>query len=177
MRTCNTYRAAPTDFLPQKRPKKIAKASPLELKSNIASAHIAKIGQHFKDTESPEKFIIDSIVLPTKTSGPESKTFFYKMFYSTQYNHPTHSRVFEYIPCSEISNTKYVRWIPRGNSSIAAAILSAAPHDMLRNPNQTHDGLTLNFKHKTDPKHHRYRGVSSIAKIRHSPTYSLYSNT
>ena len=59
-------RAAPTDFLPQRKRKKTAKdryrpPSPDELKSNFARAHISKIGQHFIDTETSEEFIIDSI--------------------------------------------------------------------------------------------------------------------
>jgi len=156
-------RAAPahTDFFPQKRPKKRKPAKdpyrsllPSELKSKAARAHTARIGQHFKDTESSEEFIIDSIVMSTKSSGAGSKTLYYKMFEFSQYNQPTHSRTFEYTPCSEISKAKYVEWIPRGNSSIAAAILSATPRDPNRNPNQTQDGRSLNFRRakELDPR-------------------------
>ena len=152
-------REAPREFLPRKTRKRTKKdpyrpLSPTELKSKAARAHTSRIGQHFRDTQTSEEFIIDSIALPTKTSGPGSRTFFYKMFDSNQYNHPTHSRVFEYTPCSEISNAKWVNWIPRGKSSIAAAILSATPRDMERSPNQTPEGLTLNFRRakNLDPK-------------------------
>ena len=147
----SSNKAAPTDFLPQRKRKKTAKdryrpPSPAELKSKAARAHTSRIGQHFRDTQTSEEFIIDSIVLPTKTSGPGSKTFFYKMFDSKQYNNPTRSREFEYTPCSEILSAKWVNWIPRGKSPIAAAILSSAPRDMLRNPNQTYDGKNLTFR-------------------------------
>ena len=144
---------APTEFFPQRRPRKKKAAKdpyrpllPTELKSASARAYTARIGQHFKDKVSSEEFVIDSIVLPTKTSGRGSKTHFYKMFDTNQYNHPTRSRTFEYTPCSEISKAKYVQWLPRGTSSIAASILSDTPRDLLRNPNQTYEGITLNFK-------------------------------
>jgi len=149
----NRAAPAPADFFPQRRPRKRKPAKdpyrlllPSELKSASARAYTAKIGQHFKDKASSEEFVIDSIVLPTKNSGRGSKTHFYKMFDTNQYNHPTRSRTFEYTPCAEISKAKYVQWLPRGTSSIAASILSDTPRDLLRNPNQTYEGITLNFK-------------------------------
>ena len=123
---------------------------PAERKQQRFRLYLSRVGQHFRDTETDEVLVIDSVVMPSKLKGPGSNTPFYKMFYTTQFFKPTASREFEYTSCVDILRAKYVEWIPRGKSPVAAAILSLKPPTMTRSLNQTPDGKPLNFKKSKD---------------------------
>ena len=58
---------------------------PAERKQPKFRAYLSRVGQHFRDTESNEVLVIDSVVMPTKLKGPGSNTPYYKMFLSTQF--------------------------------------------------------------------------------------------
>jgi hypothetical protein len=60
-----------------------------------------KIGQHFRDKQTGEELVIDSVVMPTGT-GKGSKTPFFRMFLVEEYQRPTAVRTYAYTPCSEI---------------------------------------------------------------------------
>ena len=116
---------------------------PTEKNISKISKFINRIGQHFADSEDNIEFIIDSIVMPNVNSGYGSKTPHFKMFLVSEYDKPTTSRAYEYTRCSEIMSAKYVKWVPRGSSTIAAAILAKKPRDKARAPNQTATGDKL----------------------------------
>jgi hypothetical protein len=122
---------------------------PTERSSQRLRKFLFRIGERFRDTETNETFVIDSVVMPITSSGPGSRTPFYKMFSTAQYAVPTLAREFEYTPCSEINSAQYVEWLPREPEPTAAAILSSVPRDPAREPNQTLDGKQLNFKRAT----------------------------
>jgi len=88
--------------------------------------------------------------MPDKLKGPGSNTPFYKVFYTTQFFKPSASRELEYTSCVDTLRAKYVEWIHRGTSPVAAAILSLKPPTMTRALNQTPDGKPLNFKKSKD---------------------------
>jgi len=112
-----------------------------------------KIGQHWTDKETNEKFIINTIVMPTKSSGKGCKTPHYSFFNISQENLPTQVRHLQYTRCSELNNANYINWIPRNNSNLVMSIISNTPKDPNRALNQTLDGQILNFNKamKMDP--------------------------
>jgi hypothetical protein len=109
-----------------------------------------RIGQHFTDTETKEEFIIDSLVMKNIAKGKQSKTPFYRMFLVCELERPTAVREYEYTPCSEIIHANWVKWIPRGLSSIAMAITASEPRDLTRALNLTRSGKPLKFKSAMD---------------------------
>jgi hypothetical protein len=136
-----------------KNPKneKYRSLTPKESKKYTNLKH--KIGQHWTDKETNEKFIINTIVMPTKSSGKGCKTPHYSFFNISQENLPTQVRHLQHTRCSELNNANYVNWIPRNNSNLAMSIISNTPKDPNRALNQTLDGQILNFNKamKMDP--------------------------
>jgi hypothetical protein len=120
--------------------------TPVESKNLYNISLRNRIGQHWTDKETKEEFVIDSVVMPTKSSGKGSKTPLYRFYNISQQNLPTLQRHFQYTRCSEINNSSYAIWIPRGNSAFALSIRSNTPKDPNRALNQTVGGQPLNFK-------------------------------
>ena len=128
--------------------------TPIESRSFKNVERRRRIGQHFKDTDTGEEYIIDSVVMPTVDRGPGSQTPTYRYFLVSEYTRPTALREFEYTRCSEIQRAKWVQWIARGQSAFACAILASTPRDPNRALNQNLDGtpLTKRAALKLDPE-------------------------
>ena len=118
--------------------------TPKESRNSFMLSLKDRIGQHFRDKQTGEELVIDSVVMPTGT-GKGSKTPFFRMFLVEEYQRPTAVRTYAYTPCSEIKWAKYVEWIPRGQSAMALAIMASEPRDLNRAPNQTASGKPLKF--------------------------------
>jgi hypothetical protein len=105
------------------------------------AAHLRdKLGKHFIDTDGAEEIVIDSLVKQNITSGPGSKTFYYKMYNVTDLLRPTVARDYMYTPCSELNTSKYVSWLPGKRNVPALSVISSTPRSYTRALNQTTDG-------------------------------------
>ena len=105
------------------------KLTPKESKKPKYRALKHLIGQHWIDKETKEEFVVNTVIMPTKSSGEGSKTPFYSFYNIYQHIIPTFSRELQYTPCSELNGRKYVSWIPRGNSAFALSIIASTPKD------------------------------------------------
>ena len=95
------------------------------------------------DTDTKEEFIIDSIQTCKLEGDNGPNTMVYKLFPDNQYTTPSHPRDYEYTRVDEIKFANYVTWIPRGESKLAAAILSDSPRDFNRSTNHSLNGKPL----------------------------------
>ncbi len=107
----------------------------------------SRIGHLFRDTETDETFIIESIQMPLQARGKGSQTPHYIFTDARQQSLRPQQRQQEFTSCHELEHAPYVQWLAPRNT--AFAILSKEPYDG-RPLNQRGDGLKFTFTREAE---------------------------
>ena len=95
------------------------------------SQHFFKyIGRRFIDTETQERFVIHSVVLPTKQTGADSKTCHFRFYdFDKHLAPPSDPAALKHTPCSEIlqKRSPYVEFMDAPPAAAVSSLPAVLP--------------------------------------------------